>query len=130
MYGNLPDASSSTAKTANLSSTSSNQLLYGAPSGPRRFHVEMHNALIKHGLRPSSTDPCLYTTSCGADRLNCCVYVDDCLLTYTNSAGGRRLHSQLIHMLQERFELQDDGLTDCIDFPGMHLEWSPDRSSV
>lgn len=106
------------------------QLLYGTPSGPRRFHVEMHNALIKHGLTPSSTDPCLYTSSCGLDRLNCCVYVDDCFLTYTNSPGGRKLHSQLIHMLQSRFELQDDGLTDCVNFLGMHLEWASDRSSV
>ena len=33
-------------------------------------------------------------------------------------------------MLQSRFELQDDGLTDCVNFLGMHLEWASDRSSV
>ena len=66
------------------------QPLYGTPSGLCRFYVKTHNALNKHGLKPSSTDPYLCTRSCCTDHLNCCMYVDDCVLTYTNSVGERK----------------------------------------
>lgn len=52
--------------------------VYGSPRGPRRWHIEIHNAMIEHGLTQSTTDQCL----CVKDGLRVLVYSDDCMSTF------------------------------------------------
>jgi len=106
------------------------RLLYGTPSGPRRWHVEIHNALGNIGMCPSASDPCLYTKRNGGASLAVLLYVDDCLITYDDNNHGRELHAELIAMFKNRFELQDDGESDCTGFLGMQLRWAPNKSWV
>ena len=97
--------------------------VYGTPSGPRRWHVEIHNALCSFGAVQSTCEPCLYHL----DGLNILVYVDDILSTFPDTAKGHALYDSFVAMLQTKFELQDDGQTDCSSFIGMNLTWGPDR---
>ena len=36
--------------------------LYGVPSAPRRWHIEIHNLFLRHGFTPSPADPCLFSS--------------------------------------------------------------------
>jgi len=97
------------------------RLLYGTPSGPRWWHVEIHNALGDLGMSPSTSDPCLFTMKCSGCCLSVLIYVDGCLITYDNTPDGHTMHDELIAMFRRRFELQDDGESDCTAPLGMQL---------
>jgi hypothetical protein len=99
---------------------------YGSPSAPCRWHVEIHNAMIKHGFRQSTADACLYIL----DELRVLVYTDDCLSTFPNTPEYNARYKNFVDMLTSNFELGDDGFQDCNDYIGMHLEWNADRTSV
>lgn len=79
---------------------------------------------------PATSDPCLYTKHKNGSTLCVLVYVDDSFITFDDTPDGRELHQQLIDMFKSKFELQDDGETDCTAFLGMQLEWTPDCTSV
>ena len=99
---------------------------YGAPNGPRRFHIEIHNAMIEHGFKQSCSDQCLYTKGC----LSVLVYSDDCMASFDNTPQGQELYSGFISMMLSKFELGNDGMSDCENFIGMHFRWNSDRSRL
>ena len=100
--------------------------LYGSPSGPKRWHVEIHNALVEHGFKQSCTDQCLYTQGC----LSVLVYSDDCMSTFDDTPDGHRLYESFIGMMTSKFELGNDGFQDCENFVGMYFQWSNDRQRL
>jgi hypothetical protein len=66
--------------------------LYGVPSAPRRWHMEIHNMFLREGFIPSSADPCLFIKG----DLRVVLFVDDCLTTFTpTQTTGRRNTSDL-----------------------------------
>jgi hypothetical protein len=97
---------------------------YGSPAAPKRWHIAIHNAMIRAGFRQSTCDPCLYLNG----DLHVLIYTDDCLSTYPKTAAGARLYCDLITMLTTQFELGDDGMQDCENFIGMHFEFNTDRT--
>ena len=97
---------------------------YGSPGAPRRWNVAIHNACIAFGMTQSTTDAGLY---CKGD-LSTLIYTDDFLSTFPNTTDGKRQYAELIDMLTTKFELGDDGWTDCENYIGMHFEFNSDRT--
>ena len=97
--------------------------LYGSPSAPRRWHIELHNTLCSMGFTQSTCDPCLY----GKDCLNVLVYTDDFLCTFPPTPTGHELYDELVKMLTTKYALGDDGYTDATEYIGMKIEFSDDR---
>ena len=99
---------------------------YGSPGAPKRWHIAVHNELIKLGFIQSTVDPSLY---CKGD-CSTLVYTDDFLTSFPDTACGLRQYTELVNMLTTKFELGDDGFQDCTDFIGMHFEFNADRTAV
>ena len=95
--------------------------LYGVPSAPRRWHIEIHNLFLRHGFTPSPADPCLFIKG----DLRVMLFVDDCLSTYPNSKAGIEQYKAFIALLQKEYKLQDDGMSDAVAYLGMCIEWAP-----
>ena len=95
--------------------------LYGVPSAPRRWHLEIHNLFLKHGFMPSAADPCLFIKG----DLRVMLFVDDCLSTYPNTKGGKAAYKTFIALLQKEYQLQDDGMSDATAYLGMRIDWAP-----
>jgi hypothetical protein len=58
--------------------------LYGVPSAPRRWHMEIHNMFLREGFIPSSADPCLFIKG----DLRVMLFFEDCLTTYPSTDDG------------------------------------------
>ena len=53
--------------------------LYGLKQAPRCWHIKLNSILDQFGLKPSSSDPCLFLSDNSALLLAC--YVDDGFIT-------------------------------------------------
>ena len=61
-------------------------IVYGLKQAPRAWHQKLHEELITYGFKTSEADAGLYTyTSKTGDRVYLLVYVDDLLLTGSNT---------------------------------------------
>ena len=117
-----------------------NRQTYGVPNGPRRWHMCMHNWLIRyneqHPDRPqwvqSALEPCLYHLRGEGDDERCdiAVFVDDVLATFPDTTVGHETYGDFVEAFKADYSLQDDGYTDCVEFTGMNLTWSDDRSEL
>ena len=79
--------------------------LYGLKQSPRAWYARLHTALLAWGLIQSLSDPNLYFAHIGSHTVALLVYVDDILLTGSDS----RLISQLKTHLQHQFKTNDLG---------------------
>lgn len=62
---------------------------YGSPGAPKRWHIAVHNELIKLGFIQSAVDPSLY---CKGD-CSTLVYTDDFLTSFPDTVEGlRQIH--------------------------------------
>ena len=113
---------------------------YGVPNGPRRWHICMHNWLMRYNdanpNKPqwvqSILEPCMYHLR-GAqhdERVDICVFVDDVIAAFPDTDDGKRTYSDFVEAFKRDYKLQDDGYTDCTEFTGMNLEWNADRTTL
>ena len=79
--------------------------LYGLKQSPRAWYARLHAALLAWGLIQSLSDPNLYFAHIGSHTVALLVYVDDILLTGSDSG----LISQLKTHLQQQFKTNDLG---------------------
>jgi hypothetical protein len=79
--------------------------LYDLKQAPRGWYTRLSDFLISIGFTASKVDTSLFILSIGADIFYLLVYVDDILLTGSNSAMLRRL----IQLLSSKFKLRDLG---------------------
>jgi len=77
--------------------------LYGLKQAPRAWYTRLSDFLISIGFTASKVDTSLFILSIGADIFYLLVYVDDILLTGSNSV---MLH-HLIQVLSSEFKLRD-----------------------
>jgi histone deacetylase 1/2 len=77
--------------------------LYGLKQALRAWYTRLSDFLIFIGFSASKVDTCLFILSIGANNFYILVYVDDILLTGSNSA---MLH-RLIQLLSSEFKLRD-----------------------
>ena len=82
--------------------------LYGLKQSPRAWYARLHAALLAWGLVQSLSDPNLYFAHIGSDTVALLVYVDDILLTGSNS----QLIAKLKNHLQQNFQTNDLGPLD------------------
>ncbi|KAL7290151.1 hypothetical protein TKK_0015865 [Trichogramma kaykai] len=89
--------------------------IYGLRQSGRRWHEKINNALMKLGLRPTESDPCLYVDS--RDKFTfVLLYVDDILFASNNESRVREIKKNLAR----EFNLKDMGLaTYCL---GIEIE--------
>jgi len=80
--------------------------LYGLKQAPRACYTHLSDFLISIGFTASKVDTSLFILSIGADIFYLLVYVDDILLTGSNST---MLH-RLIQLLSSEFKLRDLGV--------------------
>ncbi|CAL1387232.1 unnamed protein product [Linum trigynum] len=79
--------------------------IYGMHQPPRVWFQCLSSALIEFGFRPSKTDPSLFIYQQGAATVYMLVYVDDIVITGSDSATIQRLMA----FLRSRFALRDLG---------------------
>jgi len=79
--------------------------LYGLKQAPRAWYTRLNDFLLSIGFRASKVDTSLFIFSVGADICYLLVYVDDILLTGSNSL----LLQRLIQLLSSEFKLRDLG---------------------
>jgi histone deacetylase 1/2 len=80
--------------------------LYGLKQAPRAWYTRLSDFLLSIGFRASKVDTSLFILSDGTNIFYLLVYVDDILLTGSNSA---MLH-HLIQLLNSEFKLRDLGV--------------------
>jgi len=80
--------------------------LYGLKQAPRAWYTRLSDFLLSIGFRASKVDTSLFILSDGTNIFYLLVYVDDILLTGSNSA---MLH-HLIQLLSSEFKLRDLGV--------------------
>jgi hypothetical protein len=80
--------------------------LYGLKQAPRAWYTRLSDFLLSIGFRASKIDTSLFILSDGSNIFYLLVYVDDILLTGSNSA---MLH-HLIQLLSFEFKLRDLGV--------------------
>jgi len=113
---------------------------YGVPNGPRRWHIVLHNWLMRYNedqpVKPqwtqSSLEPCLYHLrgdECD-ERVDCCVFVDDLCSAFPETTTGKKCYGDFIEAFKADFDLGDDGYTDCTEFTGINLTWNEDRTEL
>ena len=90
--------------------------LYGLKQAPRAWYIRLSDFLISIGFTTSKVDTSLFILSIGADIFYLLVYVDDILLTGSNSA---MLH-RLIQLLSLEFKLRE--LRDVHYFLGIEVQ--------
>ena len=79
--------------------------LYGLKQAPRAWYTRLNDFLLSIGFRASKVHTSLFIFSIGADICYLLVYVDDILLTGSNSL----LLQRLIQLLSLEFKLRDLG---------------------
>jgi hypothetical protein len=111
--------------------------LYGSPEAPAQFHRTLHQAYMDFDYQGMKwkrchSDPCLYSLKCSKDQslLLSSIFVDDSCNTFKLNSQAEQVYKAFIAFLQDRFELQDDGMGELDSFLGMNITWSPDRSAV
>ena len=70
----------------------------------------------------------MYVKELDGAQLRYCLYVDDMLCTYPAThinPAGEAMHLETIKAMQEKYDLDDDGLVDCAAFIGMNFTWAP-----
>jgi hypothetical protein len=70
----------------------------------------------------------MYVKELDGAQLRYCLYVDDLLCTYPAeqiNPAGQIMHLETTKAMQDKYELEDDGLTDCSAFIGMNPTWAP-----
>jgi len=80
--------------------------LYGLKQAPRAWYTRLSDFLLSIGFRASKVDTSLFILSNGTNIFYLLVYLDDILLTGSNSA---MLH-HLIQLLSSEFKLRDLGV--------------------
>lgn len=80
--------------------------LYGLKQAPKAWYTRLSDFLLSIGFRASKVDTSLFILSDGTNIFYLLVYVDDILLTGSNSA---MLH-HLIQLLSSEFKLRDLGV--------------------
>jgi hypothetical protein len=79
--------------------------LYGLKQAPRAWYIRLSDFLLSIGFLTSKVDTSLFILSDGTNIFYLLVYVDDILLTGSNSA---MLH-HLVQLLSSEFKLRDLG---------------------
>ena len=79
--------------------------LYGLKQAPRAWYQELHTSLLQLGFQQSKSDSSLFIYTCDGVTIFLLVYVDDLLITGSDSASI----SQIIKHLSTRFSLKDLG---------------------
>jgi len=79
--------------------------LYGLKQASRAWYTRLNDFLLSIGFRASKVDTSLFIFFVGADMFYLLVYVDDILLTDSNSL----LLKRLIQILSSEFKLRDLG---------------------
>lgn len=80
-----------------------NKALYGLKQAGRQWYRTLNGRLQQLGLKPTTTDPCVYVTRRGGNILLALVYVDDILVAYHHDADLQYLQKGL----QEDFDVKD-----------------------
>jgi hypothetical protein len=88
--------------------------LYGIKQAPYKWHEDIDATLIKLGLLPSSTDPCLYIGKINGEVLRLCLYVDDILVI-----GSATLVNLFVAKFKAIYEIHDLG--ECRYFLGFEI---------
>jgi hypothetical protein len=90
-----------------------NRSLYGLPQSPRNFNNLMNKFLLEKGMTQSKSDPCLYFNHSDEGSIFLALYVDDLVLTGSNTTGVHSLKNDLF----SRFEMKDLGeVSECIGY--------------
>ena len=117
-----------------------NRQTYGIPNGPRRWHMCIHNWMLRYNAtNPGSPqwtqsvlEPCLYHLR-GAtrdERIDICLFVDDVLSSFPDTPTGRKTYSDFVEAFKKTYKIQDDGYTDADQFTGINLTWNADRTEL
>jgi hypothetical protein len=91
-----------------------NKSLYGLKQSPRSWYAKMDNFLIDTGFSRCHSDPNVYTKKVGIHLIILVLYVDDLILTGSDS----KLLNQVKTNLKKKFEMTDLGFLHY--FLGLH----------
>lgn len=80
--------------------------LYGLHQAPRAWNHKLDESLISLGFKRSPSEHAIYCKEEGAGRLVVGVYVDDLIITGTNSQAIQKLKKEMTHL----FKMSDLGL--------------------
>ena len=80
--------------------------VYGLKQAPRAWYTHLSDFLFSIGFRASKVDTSLFILSDGTNIFYLLVYVDDILLTGSNST----MFHYLIQLLSSKFKLRDLGV--------------------
>lgn len=98
--------------------------LYGLKQSGRQWHATLDEELQRFGLKPTKSDPCVYTLKRGGDWLYALIYVDDILIFTRNP----ELSKQLKQGLTSKFKVRDLGnLKYCL---GIEVKREKDKISL
>ncbi len=93
-----------------------NKAIYGLQISPRRWYLKIEQDLLKLGLRQSAHEPCLFYKRSNNGFVISTVYVDDLLVTGTDTARINYLKQKI----KEIYEIK--GLGVMKRFVGMEME--------
>jgi hypothetical protein len=79
--------------------------IYGLKQVPRAWYSKMDNFLITNGFSRCQSDPNVYTKKLGNHRIILFLYVDDLILTSSDS----KLLNHVKTRLENKFEMTDFG---------------------
>jgi hypothetical protein len=79
--------------------------LYGLKQAPRAWYAKMDNFFIATGFSRCYSDPNVYTKKVGSHIIILFLYVDDIILTYSDS----KLLNHMKTILKKKFEMTDLG---------------------
>jgi Reverse transcriptase (RNA-dependent DNA polymerase) len=82
-----------------------NKVIYGLCQSPRAWYHKLRETLLEIGFHTSSSDPSLFIFRHGNNLAFLLVYVDDIILTDTNTA----LLQTFVDLLDQRFTIKDLG---------------------
>lgn len=95
--------------------------LYGLKQAPRCWYIKLKSVLKQFGLKPSSSDPCLFLRN-KSDLILAC-FVDDGLIVSKDS----KLAEKLIKLMKHNCEVK---LEDASYFVGLEIERSKDNLKI
>jgi hypothetical protein len=74
--------------------------LYGLPQAGRKWNEHMHKKLTEIGFQRTKGDPCAYVRGSGAERVICCIHVDDLM-----AVGRPAARAAFVKELDKHLEL-------------------------
>lgn len=80
--------------------------LYGLHQAPRACNLKLDDSLASRGFKRSPSDHAIYCRGAGSERLVLGVYVDDLVITGSNSSGIQKFKKEMT----ELFKMSDLGL--------------------